>query len=450
MKRTKNKWSPLTALALASAACATTGQTQTSDALLNKLIDKGILTTKEVEELKKEAKGDFDKAYHAQTGLPDWVTSLKFSADFRARYEGHFGENDAFVQRDRFRYRIRPGVVATLKDDFEIGLRLSSGDPVSGFGNNAGNPLSGSSTLQDNGTRKFVYIDLAYAKWNPIHTAEWSGGLTFGKMENPFAVSQVMFDPDYNPEGLAAQLAYRFDEHHTLKANVGGFVLDELSTDSNDPSLLGGQLLLDSQWTKQWSSSVGVSIFSIQNKETLINANVPNVNRGNTRDATTAPTYHFNPIVGDASLTYTLDHFPGYAGAFPIRLLGEYLNNPAAPNANEAFMGGLVFGKAGKKGTWEASYQYRYIGADSWYEELPDDDFGAFYEMQQPNAGFTGAGAGFGGGTNLRGHVARLSYSPLNSLTLGIIWYQGELLHPNPKGSESTSSHVLIDAILKF
>ncbi len=462
MKQTTLKQAAIAAGVAASALCSISTQAQSADALLDKLVEKGILTTKEANDLKREADQGFTKAYQVKSGMPDWVTSLKLSGDFRARYEGNYYENDDpstrgfSVQRDRYRYRLRFGAVATLKDNFEVGLRLASGDAASGF--STANPLSASSTFQDNGSRKGIFVDLAYAKWTALNNASANATLTFGKMESPFAFSYNVFDPDYNPEGLAGQFTYNLSSQHSIKAIGGGFVLDEFSLSTHDPLLVGGQLLLDSKWSKQLSSSLGAGILGIKSVQSLTNSVVPNINRGNTRSPGNAggyPTFHFNPIVGDASLTYTLDSFPCYQGPFPVKLLGEYLNNPATSTKNEAFMGGVVFGKAGKKHTWELSYQYRYLGANSWYEELPDDDFGAFYGAEQPNAGFMNAttnptGAGFGGGTNVRGHVAKATYSLTDSLAFIVTYYNAILINELPAGSKSGTSHLLVDLVWKF
>lgn len=126
-------------------ACASTLHGQSSDALLNKLVQKGVLTTQEAAELKKESDAGFDKAYRTKTGLPDWVTSLKIYGDLRTRYEFFHTDNDApgaaQPNKDRtlFRFRLRTGMTATLKDNFELGFRLASGEQSGTFG---GNPIS--------------------------------------------------------------------------------------------------------------------------------------------------------------------------------------------------------------------------------------------------------------------------------------------------------------------
>lgn len=232
MKRKHLKRTLLAFGAVTSAACATTGHAQSSDALLDKLVDKGILTAKEAKDLREEADKDFNRASAAKTGMPDWVTALRINGDFRGRYEYFHSENDAFVDRSRWRYRLRLGVTAVITDNLEAGVRLTSSEPSGSFG---GDPISGNTTLQDNASKKFVYIDLAYGKWGFLKTKQFSGTLTIGKMENPFVLSEMVFDGDYTPEGAGLNLVYRLNDHHAFKFNGGAFLLDEIGSDSNDP-----------------------------------------------------------------------------------------------------------------------------------------------------------------------------------------------------------------------
>src|SRR6185503_17825448 len=133
---------------------------------------------------------------------------------------------------------------------------------------------------------------------------------------------------------------------------------------------------------------------------------------GNTREAATGElAYHFNPIYADAGIGYTFDAFPVggmYPGPFPVRLVGDVIHNPAAPTRNSGFSGGVIVGKSGKKGTWDLSWRYRFVEADATYEEFIESDFAAFYPS---------GGGGVRAGTNLKGHVVKLNYSPAHSLT---------------------------------
>src|SRR5262245_15819058 len=413
MNKKKITWAA--AGAFATVAFGTSAVAQSSDALLDKLVEKGILTTKEANELREETDKGFNTAYSVKSGMPDWVTSLKFNGDFRGRFEGFYADNPDFVDRNRFRYRLRFGVVATIVDDFEVGFRLTSSDAVAG---GEGDPISGNTTLQNNGSKKFVFIDQAYGRWSPLKGPEWSGALTIGKMENPFVFSDMVIDPDYTPEGAAVQLGYAINDRQSVKLNGGGFVLDEIGASPNDPYLLGAQLRWDATWNKKIATTAGVAGLNIANDENLGNAAVPNVNRGNSRSAAGAPLYNFNPVVVDASLTYTLESFPMYTGAFPVKVGGDYMYNPGAPSSVDsyAYSAGILFGKSGKRSTWDLAYTWKWLGGDSWWEELTDSDFGAFYDAlnSPPNSG---SGIGYGAGTNVKGHIVKASYSPNDSLT---------------------------------
>ncbi|MBI3878552.1 MAG: putative porin [Verrucomicrobia bacterium] len=434
-------------VAVAALVTAANLQAQSADALLDKLVEKGILTVKEANDLKQQADADFTKAYSAKSGMPEWVQSMKFNGDFRGRYEQHQSDNVAHSDRDRFRYRIRFGVTASLVDDFEIGLRLSSGNPNGAFG---GNPVSANTDLSDGASRKFIWVDAAYAKWTPIHTGDWNVSATIGKMDNPFALSTMIFDPDYQLEGAAINAVFNLNDQHSLKFNGGGFVLDEFNqgaSASRDPYLIGAQLMWDAKWSSKIESSLYGATFLVGNKLNLLNGSAPNVNDGNTRLAAGSPLYNFTPIIGGGSFTYKLDSFPLYKDAFPIKLGGEYLYNPGAPMDNRGWWVGATLGKAGHKGLWEISWKYQRLEADAWYEELPDDDFGAYYQAGLPNSG---NGAGYRGGTNVRGHVVKFVYNFTDAMNLAVTYYLTDLIHPSPVGSVSASGHWMLDLMWKF
>jgi len=269
-------------------------------------------------------------------------------------------------------------------------------------------------------------------------------------MDNPFALSPMVFDPDYQPEGAALQAAYTINALHTLKFNGAGFVLDEFNQGpaaSHDPFMFGGQLSWEAKWSPKLESSLTVAAFGFGNQDNLLNATTPNVNDGNTRGADSSPSRSFNPILAGGSLTYKLDKVPLYHEAFPIKVAGEYMKNPAAPSQNQGWWIGATFGKAGKKGLWEVSYKYERLEGDAIFEELPDDDFGAFYQ-----AGFvnSGNGAGYRGGTNVKGHVVKLNYNFTDHMNFAFTYYLTELIVPNPANSVSASSHFMVDLMWKF
>jgi len=462
------------AVLIASACCA---GAQSADALIDKLVDKGILTVKEANDLREEADKNFTSAYSVKSGMPDWVSALKFNGDIRGRYEGFYsdakliggGSTNLFNNRSRFRYRLRFGATAVLNDNLEAGLRLSSSDPASG-GSFGGDPISGNTTMQDNGSKKFVYIDLAYGRWTPINNPDWQAIVTIGKMENPFIFSDMVFDADYTPEGAAVQVAYNVNAQQTLKLNAGGFMMDEIGASSRDPYFLVAQLRWDAIWNKKLQTSFGLAAMLIDNDE-MLNASrastltpggtnttttwtIPNQNGGNLRTPISGASgtvgsliNHYNPLVADLSLTYTLDKGWHYNAPFPIRLAGDYMYNPAASSQNSACSIGITLGKSGKKGLWDLSYRYKYLEGDAWFEEFTDSDFGAIYASTSARSG--GAN-GYIAGTNTRGHIVKASYSPADAFTLSVTGFFTELIQENPAGADSAVTRLQVDAVWKF
>jgi len=435
----------------ATMACSSSALAQSADALIDKLVDKGVLTVKEANDLRDEADKGFSQAYSVKSGMPEWVSALKINGDFRGRYEGFFVDEPGFVDRNRFRYRARIGVTAIMADNFEVGLRLGSGDLDAGIGTGI-DPLSQNQTLQNNASKKGVFIDLAYGKWTPINGDDWLLSTTIGKMENPYSFTDLTFDADYTPEGAAIQVARNLGERHTIKLNSGAFILDEISSSTQDPFMFGVQAAFESDWNQEKHNlltSLGISYLAIVNPEQLSNAAVPNGNVGNTRNAAGNLVYDYTPIVVDASATYFLDSFPMYpkSGKFPITVAGEYIYNDGASGSatdNDGWTAGVKFGKASKRGTWEFSYNYKWLGADAWWEEVVDSDSGAYYGTAYPNSG---QGAGYRSGTNVKGHVLKVAYAPFNTITLSMKAFLMERVDV-PDNSEAT--RLQVDAQWKF
>lgn len=457
-KKKNNQWRAIVAGLVATAGLSPMVQGQSSDALLDKLVDKGVLTVKEANDLREESDKGFNQAYQVKTGMPDWVTSLKINGDFRARYEnispnsggvaspGSTTFDKYLADRNRFRYRMRLGITASIQDNFEVGMRLTSSEPVKV--GNGGDPISGNTTFGNNASKKAIFVDLAYGKWTPINDGDWTAAFTAGKMENPFTTSDMVFDGDYTPEGFAEQFGYNINSKNALKLNLGQFAILESSTKASDPFLYGAQLRWDSVWTPRWSSSMGVAGYALANADRLVSSAVPDQNGGNERDPAGRLANAYNPVVADASVTYTLDSFPMYKGAFPVKLGGEYMNNPAANNANEGYWVGVFLGKSGKKGAWDLSYRWKELQGNAWYEEFVDSDYGAYYTSASAAMPRSSAG-GYAAGTNVRGHIIKASYSPYNSLTLGVAYLLTEVIDQPTAKSEQTG-RLQIDASLKF
>jgi len=135
--------------ALVSAACSPHLQAQ-SPMPPRQLVEKGVLTVDEAISCGGNRQG-LHRAYAVKSGLPTGSTPQD-QRGLRGRFEGFYAdpkggqrvESGDWVDRTRWRYRFRLGVVANLKDNFEVGFRLSSSDPSAV----SGRPISPNTTLR--------------------------------------------------------------------------------------------------------------------------------------------------------------------------------------------------------------------------------------------------------------------------------------------------------------
>jgi hypothetical protein len=269
-------------------------------------------------------------------------------------------------------------------------------------------------------------------------------------MEMPLTISPTYIDRDYTPEGFAQQVSWRPGKTHSLTFTGTEFVIEEDGGGSLDSWLFGAQLRLMSEWSSRFKTGLGVMGLWITETAALTPASGQlDIGEGNTRvnnQAANPPVADFEPIIVDAEATYTLEKFARYSGAVPITLGGSFLHNPGAAQDNNGYNAYLVFGKAGRKNTWEVGYQYRVLEADAMYEELPESDFNAFTEA----ARMTGGRSGFVSGTNVRGHIVRVGCAPYDALTLYATYWITQNILETPAGSDSDATRLQVDAILKF
>lgn len=448
MTRTLNGTIAVLAAGALFAAATTTMNAQSADALIDKLVEKGILSVKEANEMREEADKNFTQAYSVKSGLPEWVTSMRFNGDLRLRYDRITADDAAFVTRDRFRYRLRFGYTAVLKDNFEVGIGLTSSEGT-GQNGSAADPISNNQSFGDNASKKAIGLDKVYVKWTPVNNATWSASSTIGKFDNPITFpSTILFDKDYTPEGFAQEFTLNLNDNHKLKALGTVFILDEISGDTSDPFMFAGQGRWEANWSPKWSSSIGGALLSIVNRSGLTNGAIPNVGGGNTRTGPTGVLSNaFTTLYADANVTYTFEKGPWYNAAFPVTVGGDYLHNFAATGDHQGYSFGVNLGKAGKKGLWEINYRYTELQADAWFEEFVESDFGANYKFTAPGAG----GSGYRSGTNVRGHWIKGTYNFYDSLSFSVAYFLTDVINePSPAAYNSGTGRLFVEAVWKY
>jgi hypothetical protein len=140
-----------------------------------------------------------------------------FSGDFRLREEPFFGgPANQSLDQNRERFRLRFNVNAKLNNDFSGGFTLASGD--------VNDPTTTNQTVTGFFSRKAIAIDRAYVNYTPT----WFKPLavTAGKFAYPWFNTELTWDKDLNPEGVAETLAWDLKSVPVLKkVAIVGFQL---------------------------------------------------------------------------------------------------------------------------------------------------------------------------------------------------------------------------------
>jgi hypothetical protein len=186
--------------------------------------------------------GSLEKRLQSAESKLNHVGPFSFSGDFRLRDEPFFGgpANQSLVRnRERFRLRFNGGV--KLNDDISGGFSLASGD--------VNDPISTNQTTNQFYTRKPFAIDRAFISYRPHYFKPLT--LTGGKFAYPWYNTELVWDKDLNPEGLAQTLSWNFETTPVLrKIAIVGFELpfaEVAGVSANNKSIAqsviyGGQL----------------------------------------------------------------------------------------------------------------------------------------------------------------------------------------------------------------
>jgi hypothetical protein len=270
-------------LALVISACAASVATVRGQdhALLDALVQKGVLTNREAGEIEAKDQKDYDSTAASKISLSSSIKSITFYGDLRLRYEqrtgsiangsaitptGTFSHGDS-EDLSRWRYRLRFGMKGTLYDNFFFGIRAATNPNYDRSGNvtfghsDAAGPFGKDQSLPG--------IDQVYLGWHA--TSDFT--LTGGQMPNPFYTTSMVWSEDLNPAGAAEQYDHTFDNNLEVFATAGQFVYQAAagngvvngiggSTSNYTTFLYGEQVGLKYNFSKDTYVKAGASIFT--------------------------------------------------------------------------------------------------------------------------------------------------------------------------------------------
>lgn len=198
---------------------AATATADDSSALIDALVKKGVLKTKEAEQIRAQMSKDCSsKGSAGKLDLDSSVKSLALSGDVRVRWQSDSwkpqvadGTNEN--QNSRFELRLRINADYKLADDFFAGFGLQTEDRHSGAVDATNyadrdktfNPGGRKNqTLADQGKNYSIGISKAFLGWTP------TPGVTLiaGKQNNPFYTTDMVWDPEIYPAGFTESINF--------------------------------------------------------------------------------------------------------------------------------------------------------------------------------------------------------------------------------------------------
>ncbi len=305
------------------------------DILLDKLVEKGILTKDEAVSVRGEIAGTKEARNKqiAKEIVPDSARNWKWSGDLRLRdeYRDRQGTgNDVHRQRIRFRF----GSEGKINDSLKGKFRLSTGtdtDRESTLG--SADPVSPNDTFDDFFRKKPIVLDLANVEWTPEVPGLTKLTLVGGIIENPlWTVTPMVWDPDLSWDGAAIKVNQEVGPI-AFFSNAGAFALD--SDESEEASLWVAQggasvkVLPDAsdEFSKNLKLATALAYHNYVNVANAVNAGTDPI----TREADNVTATDFNQVNSSIELSSQLNEVP-------FSVFGDWVHNTAASSAgNEGF-----------------------------------------------------------------------------------------------------------------
>ncbi|MDD5438942.1 MAG: putative porin [Candidatus Omnitrophica bacterium] len=374
------------------------------DILVKKLVEKKILTEDEARGIVEETKQEVAKEAAAVKTPPapaDWTQKVKITGDVRDRLQTDWGKNlGPAHQRTQNQIRARAGIEAKINEQVKAGMRVVSG---------TSNARSTNQTLTSVFSGKQIWFDLFYIAWFPEFRPLKDSSLWLGKFENPLEKTDLTWDRDIDPEGLAFKyLSPSFKTGSISEMNVYGnfglFWLNEFQTAETDQMLWIWQAGIRALLNEEWGTSLDIAA-AYYNPTRIPHRTLTGTAGTNTLFPSTDPQYA-NTLRYDYDMLdflIQLDNKKFFDYDLPFGLWGDVIVNPSLSDKNLGFMTGGYFGskKAKEQGEWNVYGDFQWVERDAILDVFPDQDFYGFTSTGNPVAGGTN-GYGFHFGVQYR------------------------------------------------
>jgi uncharacterized coiled-coil protein SlyX len=379
------------------------------------------------------------------------IGGLRFSGDFRLRWDGIFRKADptppagfaalTHQQNARMRYRLRLNLDTDINSKLSVHGQLATG-PVN-------NPLTMDQDFGETTTRHPLFISEAWVDFHPNKAVQLQGG----RVQETFADnSRFLFDDDIRFNGFNEKYTLAF-KHNGLKVSslelrAGQYILSNpnvaivlvgsplaqagavVGSTGRSSNLFHQGVLVNQKFNDRWSSQFGGDLQLYRNPNQIQLASTANgvaliVQNGlgialsgpiaGTGNATTTPggAIYTARNFQIARLTYRLNWAGFKAGGrqYPITFNIQAARNVGVGiNERDAMLASLQIGKVSARGDMAFLYVFSNKGANSLISQVTDDDLGT------------------GSGVNIRTNHFRFDYGLAKKVTLqSLLYIQTEL-----------------------
>lgn len=463
-----NKMKVLAGMTLGALMCAGSFA-QDSGALVDALVKKGVLSSQEAEEIRTDLLKEASTTPAGKLSLASHINQLKLGGDIRMRYQYDQVSlqaptaaqgADATQERNRYRARVRVNADYAFTDNLSAGLTLET---------EQGRADSSNSDLADAAWQKesvgLSRIVITYKPWS------WAQ-VDLGKIKNPFYTTDLIWDGDINPAGVAEQIdfAKAFDlGDFGVKVVAGQFAYQ---ANANNPFTGGGSdesssspWLFEQQVQLGYKFNKDVSVKVAPGFMTWTDGNIPATTGMENGYSGDNATQNLNVILIPGEVAWKAWDQPfkfywdaAYNVTGKDRIQDTYLNpsggtgtlttltNAGTNNVgtelgdNVAWLAGISVGQLKKKHDWMAEVNFRQIGLGAIDPNLTDSDFA----FKRPSSQGVKVGVGYAFTDFLYGNIAYFETWDYKSNLVGNA-------APIAQGGQLGGARILqIDATLKF
>jgi len=466
-------------LAAALSLVAGASQAQDNAALLDLLVKKKVITDQEAETVRADLVKEYTTTPAGKLNVGSWVQEMKISGDIRERYQWSSQQvavgSSNVSQQSMWRFRLR------IRDEFKLannwfgGFELSTGAPSDSGNQTYGDTKTlgaGGSALSSGFGKYGIFISRAYLGWN---AADWLT-VVVGKQANPFYTTDMVWDPDINPDGLVEQVKFhkmylggsgvsdgkggtvdagvREERPWELTLNMGQFIFSD-NAEYNAPTTTAGHgnsndaylFVFQLQGTYKFNTKLSATFapgFMFYNPASVASLN--NSTSYPASSVTTSGTWGGAPETSQMAIFTAPGDVTYKIGTLPLKFywdlafntLGEarfngvygYPTKLSLAHTTQddlAWLVGLQLGENKKAGDWMVFGNFRQTGISSVDPNLNDSDFAL-------------------GQLNTQGFKVGLVYNFTDFCTGAVTYYYAWSLRDNLTGGQATGGAAIANS----